>query len=404
MRLNKLAQRLPQPVAPELINLLVILEKGGIKSTDQIVFTDKTNILRLTSHASSDGSNQHAAISVGDFSTAYDTLYEHCLLVESAPVVSGDELLLSEEEKARDLHWDGTGLEGLDEVLHGFEGRGIVEMTGKTGVGKTLLSLHVVLRHLSLDPSVTCTWIDTRASFSPARAQQVLQALSVSDEEGVLDRLNIVDCFDIDALRTILREIDTSLAFNAMADRSMATDQSDDLMEINDEAGNTGRVRIIVIDTLTNILAPILAGSVTQGQAEIHALMEGLQDMVRRYDLLVIIAQSPVSSLPTFPLSAFSTTTVKPPLGASFTYFSDISLLIQKSTDVFVMDAYERKMMTNVKGGTDGLVGEREDESVSREGQESRMVVEVIKNRSGPSATWVMFHTDGIRLHDVTAA
>lgn len=49
------------------------------------------------------------------------------------------------------------------------------------------------------------------------------------------------------------------------------------------------------------------------------------------------------------------------------------------------MDAYERKMMTNVKGGTDGLVGEREDESVSREGQESRMVVEVIKNRSGVS-------------------
>lgn len=113
-------------------------EKGGIKSTDQIVFTDKTNILRLTSHASSDASNQHAAISVGDFSTAYDTLYEHCLLVESAPAVSGDELLLSEEEKARDLHWDGTGLEGLDEVLHGFEGRGIVEMTGKTGVGKTV--------------------------------------------------------------------------------------------------------------------------------------------------------------------------------------------------------------------------------------------------------------------------
>lgn len=51
-----------------------------------------------------------------------------------------------------------------------------------------------------------------------------------------------------------------------MADRSMAADQSDDLMEINDEAGNTGRVRIIVIDTLTNILAPILAGSVTQGR------------------------------------------------------------------------------------------------------------------------------------------
>jgi hypothetical protein len=46
----------------------------------------------------------------------------------------------------------------------------------------------------------------------------------------------------------------------------MATDQSDDLKEFNDESSKSGRVRIIVIDTLTNILAPVLAGSVTQGK------------------------------------------------------------------------------------------------------------------------------------------
>jgi hypothetical protein len=53
------------------------------------------------------------------------------------------------------------------------------------------------------------------------------------------------------------------------------------------------------------------------------------------------IAQIPVAALPTFPASAFSTTNIKPPLGASFTYFSDISLLVQKSTDVFVMDVHD---------------------------------------------------------------
>lgn len=93
-----------------------------------------------------------------------------------------------------------------------------------------------------------------------------------------------------------------------MADRSIDTDQGNDTT-FNDGAMASGRVRIIVIDTLTNILGPILAGSVTQGrgtsppkssraevgctysgQAEIHALMEGLQDMVRRYDLLAIVS------------------------------------------------------------------------------------------------------------------
>jgi hypothetical protein len=142
------------------------------------------------------------------------------------------------------------------------------------------------------------------------------------------------------------------------------------------------------------------------GQAEIHALMEGLQDMVWRYDPLVIVSlvsglqigmglklrlvpaqitQTPVASLPTFPLSAFSTTTVKPPLGASFTYFSDISLLIQKSTDVFVMDAYERKMMSNTRDEREGQPGQTEGEPMRRDGQESRMVVEIIKNRIGAS-------------------
>lgn len=163
------------------------------------MFTERADVFRLVTESKDDNLIQDA-LGARDFDTAYGMMYEQCLIIESAAAINGSDLLLAEEEKARDLHWDGTGLEGLDEVLHGFEGRGIIEMTGKTGVGKTvsresyrrywilplktfheqLLSLHVVLRHLSLDPSVTCTWIDTRASFSPARAQQVLQALSVS--------------------------------------------------------------------------------------------------------------------------------------------------------------------------------------------------------------------------------
>ena len=93
------------------------------------------------------------------------------------------------------------------------------------------------------------------------------------------------------------------------------------------------------------------------------------------------VTQTPVTALPTFPLSAFSTTTVKPPLGTSFTYFPDISLLLQKSTDVFVMDSYERKMMgTRATKTTTGDLLERIGAD-----QESRIVVEVIKNRSGVS-------------------
>lgn len=116
----------------------VCIEDGGIKSTDQVVFTERVDIFRLVSQERNDNSEQDSAISIQDFEAAYEILYEQCLMAETAPAITGDKLLLLEEEKARNLHWDGTGLEGLDEVLHGFEGRGIIELTGKTGVGKTV--------------------------------------------------------------------------------------------------------------------------------------------------------------------------------------------------------------------------------------------------------------------------
>lgn len=57
--------------------------------------------------------------------------------------------------------------------------------------------------------------------------------------------------------------------------------------------------------------------------------------------------------------SVFSTTTVKPSLGTGFTYTSDVTLLLQKTGEVFDSDENEK-----------------------RNGQ-GRSVVEVLKNRTG---------------------
>lgn len=48
------------------------------------------------------------------------------------------------------------------------------------------------------------------------------------------------------------------------------------------------------------------------------------------------------------------------------------------------MDAYERKMTANTKGGKNGQ-GATVEDMTNREGQESRMLVEVVKNRTGVS-------------------
>lgn len=72
------------------------------------------------------------------------------------------------------------------------------------------------------------------------------------------------------------------------------------------------------------------------------------------------------SSVPVNPLSAFSTTTVKPSLGREFTYTSDIELLLQDTGKVFgLADENER----NRAGSAPGL----------------RVLVEVVKSRVGVS-------------------
>jgi hypothetical protein len=68
--------------------------------------------------------------------------------------------------------------------------------------------------------------------------------------------------------------------------------------------------------------------------------------------------------LPTNPNSAFSTTSIKPALGSSFTFFVDITLLLQDSSKVFPMDEGERERARSKDGGMRG-------------------VAEVLKNRFG---------------------
>lgn len=116
-------------------------DKVGLKSTDQVVFTERSEIFRLVKQhqvAQVEEGELKDAFSLRTFDAVYNLLFDQCLIIESASASRGDDLLLVEEEKVRDLHWDGTGLEGLDEVLHGFSGTGIIELTGKADVGKTV--------------------------------------------------------------------------------------------------------------------------------------------------------------------------------------------------------------------------------------------------------------------------
>lgn len=97
------------------------------------------------------------------------------------------------------------------------------------------------------------------------------------------------------------------------------------------------------------------------GHATMVSAMEALASLTHTRGLLTLVLNATASASPTNPSSAFTATTVKPALGASFPFSCDVELLLQDSARVF------------------GLADEGERERAGKAGL--RIVVEVVKSR-----------------------
>ncbi len=70
----------------------------------------------------------------------------------------------------------------------------------------------------------------------------------------------------------------------------------------------------------------------------------------------VKVTNATASSVPTNPLSTFSTTTVKPALGTAFTFCTDVSLLVQETGRLFGMVDEEERERVRKRPGLRGVV------------------------------------------------
>ncbi|KAL7423772.1 hypothetical protein Q5752_001356 [Cryptotrichosporon argae] len=329
MLLKRVAAHLPA----ELAELVPSLESAGIKTTDNLIFTPVTHVASLTSIPTH----------------LLDALTRHCLELTAPESVPGHEIV------DQPGGWREFGLGGLDEVLGGWDGAGVMEICGGRRVGKSLLALHATLRYLVAEPAARATWIDTQGSFNASRAQKVLEELGATEVGAVLDRLEVTNVFRIEP----------------------------DMFDVLDElrAEKQQNTRVIVIDTVSALFRDSLTSTTAQGHAAMVTLMELLGELTHSRGLTTMVLNVPVSSVPTNPLSSFSATTTKSSLGTAFTYAVDVSLFMQDTGKVFGMaDEAERKR--SLQPGV-------------------RAVVEVLKSRVSAAGNWAAFDTDGVRLLDV---
>ncbi|KAG6879679.1 hypothetical protein C0992_012977 [Termitomyces sp. T32_za158] len=159
--------------------LVSSLGKCGVRTDADLLFRPLVDIYRQLAPES--------GISLLDIERAVELTAK----LASAPGIAGDELLAQEiqaQERAPVLL---SGVVGLDNLLGGFGGCRVIEITGDRQSGKTVragvlslgciiekyqtLALNVILRHLSEFPQAHAVWVDTTGDFSVENCAQVLE-------------------------------------------------------------------------------------------------------------------------------------------------------------------------------------------------------------------------------------
>ncbi|KIM84382.1 hypothetical protein PILCRDRAFT_410642 [Piloderma croceum F 1598] len=229
----------------------------------------------------------------------------------SALGVRGDVLLALERTK-QDQELDfASGVTDLDALLNGFGGSRVFEVSGEKASGKTALAMHVVLRHLVNNPHSGALWMDTTGDFSAERATQLIQLHGGVDASTALERLQVSLVLDIEGAHDVLEALPSTFVTDASSET---------------------RIRIIVIDSITPLLGPMLSAVSSQGHAIMTTFMRQLRALAQAFELCIFVINNatPVAPAPHNPHSAFSSTVAKPALGPSFAFLTDATIWLSQ--------------------------------------------------------------------------
>ena len=100
----------------------------------------------------------------------------------------------------------------------------------------------------------------------------------------------------------------------------------------------SGRIGMVILDTITNVVSAMMSKSQVQGQALLASFMRSLHHLTSRYHVCTILTNAAVSSTssknadyqhgPREDVSIFASTMGKPALGKSFPFLIDTSLFL----------------------------------------------------------------------------
>ncbi|XP_042548222.1 DNA repair protein RAD51 homolog 4 [Dipodomys spectabilis] len=195
-----------------------------------------------------------------------------------------------------------TGIESLDKLLDaGLYTGEVTEVVGGPGSGKTQLCLCVAanVAH-SLKQSVL--YIDSSGGLTASRLLQLLQARTQDEEEqaAALQRIQVAHAFDIFQVLDVLQDLRGTVAQQVI--------------------GSSGAVKVVVVDSVTAVVAPLLGGQQREGLALMVQLARELKILARDLNLAVVVANHLTRDRDTGRL--------KPALGRSWSFVPSTRILL----------------------------------------------------------------------------
>ncbi|NXL48695.1 RA51D protein, partial [Podilymbus podiceps] len=223
-----------------------------------------------------------------------------------------------------------TGSPSLDQLLDsGLYTGEVAELMGAPGSGKTQVCLGIAAS-VSLGLKQHVLFLDSTGGFTASRLYQMLQARAEDKEEqasssgagpaAALQRIQVVRVFDIYEMLSALQELRDRLSQQVVS--------------------SMGPLKIVVIDSVSAVIYPLLGGKQSEGLAVMMQLARELKTLAREFSLAVVVTNQVTRDSSTGPL--------KPALGRSWSFVPSTRLLLE-STEASWEKATTQRLASLVK-------------------------------------------------------
>ncbi|XP_058904655.1 DNA repair protein RAD51 homolog 4 isoform X1 [Kogia breviceps] len=228
-----------------------------------------------------------------------------------------------------------TGIASLDKLLDaGLYTGEVTEIVGGPGSGKTQVCL-CVAANVAHGLQQNVLYIDSNGGLTASRILQLLQARTPDEEEqssdlalqlstqaatlaGALQRIQVVRAFDIFQMLDVLQDL-----------RGAVSQQV---------SSSSGTLKVVVVDSVTAVVAPLLGGQQREGLALMMQLARELKTLARDLSVALVVTNHMTRDRDSGQL--------RPALGRSWSFVPSTRLLLDTGQDAGASGSWRMACLT----------------------------------------------------------